>query len=172
MESAIERIDATYTDDTPTYSIAIVSMSSSSVVFSEIDEPQPSTTTTIGFFTRDPIGYEGSQWGLYELLNGQVIDSNDPLGLASIDCKCHCGGGPGPQGEPVKITTNCDGKDGEACCHKACHTKMSFCVYRSLPGDNGGVSGTILVPADFVNNAFKCDDPDRCFLRIQHLNCG
>jgi len=61
MESAIERIDATYAYDAPTYSIAIASMSSLSVIFSEVGDPQPSTTTTIGFFTRDPIGYMDGQ---------------------------------------------------------------------------------------------------------------
>jgi len=76
----MERIDPTYAYDTPTHSIAIVSMSSSSVVFSEIDEPQPSTTTTIGFFTRDPIGYRGGI-DLYEYCDGSVLTKSDPKGL-------------------------------------------------------------------------------------------
>jgi len=86
MESAIERIDATYSDDTPTYSIAIVSMSSLSVIFSEIGEPQPSTTTTIGFFTRDPIGFRGSPFDLYEFLESSSLQNVDPMGEDTWVC--------------------------------------------------------------------------------------
>ena len=85
MESAIERIDATYTYHAPTYSIAIVSMSSLSVVFSEIGEPQPSTTTTIGFFTRDPIGYKGRSLSLYQYVRSRSTRYLDPEGTQDGD---------------------------------------------------------------------------------------
>jgi len=91
MESAIERIDATYTYHAPTYSIAIVSMSSLSVVFSEIGEPQPSMTTTIGSFTKDPFEYEGSEWDLYEFVDGKPMGSLDPMGEWAIPVVT-CGG--------------------------------------------------------------------------------
>jgi len=32
-------------------------------------------------FTRDPIGYEGSAWGLYEYVDGMPLTLNDPTGL-------------------------------------------------------------------------------------------
>jgi len=98
MESAIERIDATYAYDAPTYSIAIASMSSRSVVFSEVGDPQPSTTTTIGFFTRDPIGYRdgGSLYRSYF-----VLAKMDPSGLGFIG-----GGTPiDPQPSPLDPPT-------------------------------------------------------------------
>jgi RHS repeat-associated protein len=38
----------------------------------------PSTGRFLG---RDPIGYEGSEWGLYEYVNSKVLQSADPSGL-------------------------------------------------------------------------------------------
>ena len=35
------------------------------------------------FLTRDPIGFEGSEWGLYEFLNSQPVDNVDPTGEIS-----------------------------------------------------------------------------------------
>ena len=76
MESAIERI---YAYGAPTYSIAIVRMSSLSVVFSEVGEPQLTTTLTIGFFTRDPIGFEAGN-NFYSYVGSHPLISVDPFG--------------------------------------------------------------------------------------------
>ena len=46
--------------------------------------------------TRDPIGFEGSEWGLYSLVNGRVTNEVDPLGM----CPC--------QGKPRSIKECCD----------------------------------------------------------------
>jgi RHS repeat-associated protein len=35
---------------------------------------------------RDPIGYEGSQWNLYEYANGMPVDLVDFLGMQPIPC--------------------------------------------------------------------------------------
>ena len=59
-------------------------MQSLSVVFSEAADPQPFTTTTIGLFTRDPIGYQGSEWDLYEFCNSVPLHSSDPDGQVAI----------------------------------------------------------------------------------------
>ncbi len=40
-----------------------------------------STTTPIESFTRDPIGFEGSEWNLYELFAGAPFSYVDPYGL-------------------------------------------------------------------------------------------
>ena len=85
MGQTIEHIEPTYAYDALTYSFAIVDVQSLSVVFSEAADPQPFTTTTIGFFTRDPIGFEGSEWGLYEFLSGKAVFSVDPSGNSVCD---------------------------------------------------------------------------------------
>ena len=79
----MERIDATYAYDTPTHSVAIAPLSILSVINSEVGNTQPSTTTTIGFFTRDPIEYEGSEWNVYESLESRPLDSIDWNGMLS-----------------------------------------------------------------------------------------
>jgi len=78
----MERIDPTYAYDTPTHSVAIAPMSILTVVFSEVGDPQPSMTTTIGSFTRNPIGFVGSPWDLYEFIDALPLQKFDPLGLA------------------------------------------------------------------------------------------
>jgi RHS repeat-associated protein len=123
------------------------------------------------FLGRDPIGYQGSMWGLYELFDASVLTSTDPLGLFSGTCTCHCGGGPSRHGIPVQVTPACGG-NADSCCRKACDTIMTFCVYRALPGEDGGVSGTIYVPAEFENGRYKCPYPNRCHERLEHLACG
>ncbi len=48
----------------------------------------PSTTTSIGFLTRDPIGYEGSEWSLYELVRSMPLIALDPSGMVCQEpCK-------------------------------------------------------------------------------------
>jgi RHS repeat-associated protein len=39
------------------------------------------------FLSRDPIGYEGSSWNLFEYANGLVTMRIDPRGLAPVDCQ-------------------------------------------------------------------------------------
>jgi hypothetical protein len=34
------------------------------------------------FMSRDPIGYEGSDWGLYEFVDSQPLNNTDPKGLS------------------------------------------------------------------------------------------
>jgi uncharacterized protein RhaS with RHS repeats len=36
------------------------------------------------FCSRDPIGYRGSEWGLYEYVGEQPLDSVDPLGESKV----------------------------------------------------------------------------------------
>ena len=43
----------------------------------------PSTTATIWFLTRDPIGFRGSEWDLYELLASAPQTRVDSLGYRS-----------------------------------------------------------------------------------------
>ena len=76
----VTRNDPTYAYDTPTYSSAIVDIPILRQGFAEVGNTQPSTTTTIGFLTRDPIGYRGSPWNLYEYVGGHPIVLMDPLG--------------------------------------------------------------------------------------------
>jgi len=42
-------------------------------------------------FTRDPIGFEGSEWNLYEVMEGMVLDGLDPTGLTLVSrCEDDC----------------------------------------------------------------------------------
>ena len=36
--------------------------------------------------SRDPIGFDGSFWNLYEYCSGQVLDRFDPSGLQGVNC--------------------------------------------------------------------------------------
>jgi RHS repeat-associated protein len=38
------------------------------------------------FCSRDPIGYEGSEWNMYEYVCGMILDRVDPSGLQAVDC--------------------------------------------------------------------------------------
>ncbi len=42
------------------------------------------------FLTRDPIGFDGSEWGLYEYGRSSPIDFIDPNGECAIDDCCCC----------------------------------------------------------------------------------
>jgi len=95
-------------------------MSSLSVVFSEIGEPQPSTTTTIGFFTRDPIGYEDGMHQ-YLVFHNNPVRFLDSSGMLAIDPKkandlADCKGKCGPSSrKPEKGTqgwVECDANGG------------------------------------------------------------
>ncbi len=63
----LKRNDPTYAYDAPTYSSAIVDLPILWQGFTELGNTQPSTTATIGLFTRDPIGYVDG-YGLYTSL--------------------------------------------------------------------------------------------------------
>lgn len=70
---------------------------------------------------RDPIGYEGSKFGLYEAIRGRVLIYLDPTGLIPITCTCHgysprdAGGGP----YTIYRKINCQGL-ATSCCPQAC----------------------------------------------------
>ena len=66
------------------------------------------------FFGRDPIGFRGSRWSLYEYVNGNAVNSLDPHGLQTQ-------AGPGTSGGPAG-----GGKKGWPFpkCEKNCH---GFC---------------------------------------------
>jgi len=77
MVRTAKRIDSTDACDTSTYSIAIIEVPNLSLVSVDIGNRQPSTTTTIGFFTRDPIGYADG-WNLYPAKF--IVSRVDPSG--------------------------------------------------------------------------------------------
>ena len=79
MVEMVKRNDRTYAYDTASYSSAIVDLPILWQGFPEIGNTQASTTTTIGFVTRDPIGYHDgmSIYGSYMAL-GYI----DPEGLS------------------------------------------------------------------------------------------
>jgi len=132
MVRTAKRIDSTDAYDTSTYSIAIIEVPNLSLVSVDIGDPQPSTTTTIGFFTRDPIGFDGSEWGLYEFSNSRSLTMVDPSGTV---CQQPC--------VPRDKTTCCadafklavnGGMQGRAFC---CDGGMVACVWgQNLPGVN------------------------------------
>ena len=81
MGQTIEHIEPTYAYDALTYSFAIVGVSSLTVVFSEVGDPQSSTTTTIGLYTRDPIGFLGGRFSIVEYVRSSPLRFVDPRGL-------------------------------------------------------------------------------------------
>jgi RHS repeat-associated protein len=75
------------------------------------------------FLSRDPIGFRGSGWGLYEFVHGRTLLRVDPSGLLPIDCDCACrfipADGSNQHIEHDVVTVDCQG-DGDACCRRAC----------------------------------------------------
>ena len=89
MVETAERYTSTYAYATHMYSGAIIDVPVFSWTSSISSTEPPSTTKTIGFLTRDPIGYEGSEWGLYEYGLSSPIEFSDPTGECAIkDCCC------------------------------------------------------------------------------------
>ncbi|TWU37952.1 hypothetical protein Q31b_47410 [Novipirellula aureliae] len=41
--------------------------------------------------SRDPIGFAGSEWNLYEYVDGAALNGLDPSGLFSVSCDYVCG---------------------------------------------------------------------------------
>jgi len=56
------------------------------VTFSSLTtkDQDTTTTTTIGFFSRDPIGFEGSPYNLFEYVEGNPLRFTDPYGLVGM----------------------------------------------------------------------------------------
>ena len=46
-----------------------------------------SPTTTIGFLSRDPIGFEGGDANLYRYVRGKPLVATDPSGLFAVTCR-------------------------------------------------------------------------------------
>jgi RHS repeat-associated protein len=76
------------------------------------------------FLGRDPIGYAGTEWGLYEFVRSRALDRLDPSGLVLIFCECKS---PSitdffpyiSQGSGWEVPTMCNGL-ASTCCEKAC----------------------------------------------------
>jgi len=76
------------------------------------------------FLSRDPIGYEDGDL-LYEYVKGGCINSLDPTGLATIECKCACRYG---RFSIATVETECDGL-ADRCCARACQAYGEKCYY-------------------------------------------
>ena len=84
---------------------------------------------------RDPIGYEGSQWNLYEYVNGKPLVSVDPVGLAS----------------PVTWILNCNKIPSLT---KAAHRKKCECICAIFPGEKS-----------CIKKCEKCWKPPKSWLK-------
>jgi RHS repeat-associated protein len=76
------------------------------------------------FLGRDPIGYEGGEWGLYEYVSTKVLVATDPSGMILIECACSCQLCYGVARENCRwfsqnAQINCVGS-AESCCLSAC----------------------------------------------------
>jgi RHS repeat-associated protein len=81
------------------------------------------------FMGRDPIGYSGSPWDLYEFLGSNSLTKVDPSGKVTITCSCNCwetrtncGRGQVYAGSRWSTTADVDfpgGRPGDFC-HTAC----------------------------------------------------
>jgi|694.fasta_scaffold08470_11 RHS repeat-associated protein len=118
------------------------------------------------FLGRDPIGYVGSEWGLYELLDARSLQNSDPDGLkpcpqADIDkCKAEC-----EKYGDVYFGTSCFRTTFTFLCltlsheHKCCYCAFSEaeyppCVGRRPQGDpcdktKGKIQFPPIIPAPF-----------------------
>ena len=118
------------------------------------------------FLGRDPIGYVGSEWGLYELLDARSLQNSDPDGLkpcpqADIDkCKAEC-----EKYGDVYFGTSCFRTTFTFLCltlsheHKCCYRAFSEaeyppCVGRRPQGDpcdktKGKIQFPPIIPAPF-----------------------
>lgn len=73
------------------------------------------------FVTRDPIGYEGSEWNLYEYVGGMPVQYFDPFGRTCQDEYRTCVGACGDRG------------DGLAGCVRLCRFRRDNCLRREDP---------------------------------------
>jgi|GEM_PF-2893356 hypothetical protein len=84
MAKAADRNTLTYAYAAHPYSNATGDVPVNSLESSVSKCESPSTTTTIGFLTRDPIGIEGSAWDLYEFVRGRSLGYLDPFGALQV----------------------------------------------------------------------------------------
>ena len=111
MKSTIEVFEpneSIYAYDDATCSCAIIDVPIISLHYDESHPGPTFTTTPLGFLTRDPIGYEGSEWDLYESLGSNALVAMDPDGLHdNPGCArraCHV---PSPYPSPFDDFKNC-----------------------------------------------------------------
>jgi len=97
MVRTAKRIDSTDACDTSRYSIAIIEVPNLSLVSVDIGNRQPSATLTIGFFTRDPIGFYSGDVNFYQFILSRPVTLRDPQGYKAVgfkdDAGKNCGGG-------------------------------------------------------------------------------
>jgi len=117
MVEPAKRIDATYAYDASTYSSVILDVPNLSLVLAEVSNTQPSTTTTIGFLTRDLIEFDGG-FNLYRYVHCSPLVLFDPMGNLAIDpiekellknCTCDWVNTT-PKKDEAESWVGCDGK--------------------------------------------------------------
>jgi len=74
------------------------------------------------FLTRDPIGFKGSRWDLYEFVEGSSLNGLDPSGKILIACTCGCHGGRSIGYRSEVRTVECTGL-ATSCCSSVCNTR-------------------------------------------------
>jgi len=84
MVETVKRNDRTYAYDASTYSRAIVDLPILWQGLAEIGNTQPSMTTTIESFSRDPIGFEPGIWNAYHYVANAPMRYVDPSGKTLI----------------------------------------------------------------------------------------
>jgi RHS repeat-associated protein len=113
------------------------------------------------FLTRDPIGYNGSPWDLYEFVASNPVRRLDPSGLVSIDCHCTCRRF-SPEGTMIGIeqsvkTVDCGGS-AATCCASACASRqdsndyVTECEFRGKWKIVPGVDAYDEAEEEFNNN--------------------
>ncbi|XZE36587.1 RHS repeat domain-containing protein [Pirellulaceae bacterium SH501] len=83
------------------------------------------------FMGRDPIGYAGSEWDLYEFVDSEALNGTDPSGQITISCNCMCRGGRSMGTWFKDVEVECDGA-ASTCCSTACG-KCKFSGKFKLP---------------------------------------
>ena len=102
-------------------------------------------------FTRDPIGFKGSEWNLYEYVRGRSLNYIDPSGLVSVTCQCQCRQGRGEVQFTEEKEVQC--VIGQACCSTACR----YQVCRTGMSQAGRCG-----PATPYTWCFDCSSPEMC----------
>ena len=171
MVKTVTRNNPTYAYDTPRYSSAFVDILILRQGFAEVGKTQPFTTTTIGFLTRDPIGYKGSPWNLFEYVGGRPLVDKDPNGTAPAGHGHFCGparraicatnGPPGvPAGTPINPAP-IDSLDAACAIHDCCLAGPKD-VWKELCGKTP-CNSSLCKAAAAVN--CETDHPDNVELR-------
>ena len=77
------------------------------------------------FLSRDPIGFEGSEWGLYEFLSGNALVGTDPSGMEGIGrTRIPC-----PLEVDVKCAASCGSKTARPTCYRIDIPYGCFSIY-------------------------------------------